>query len=340
MAPTSPLTVSTLLPHEGSLGSSTTPLILSAGTGAIRATIVTLAVSGVLGFIAITVWILKPRSRPPPLPPTQPLAHYRQREYEYLPQPYLPYKSMGLDQNGPDENEKASLGSLRMPSFRTIDSCCSGSSTDWSAFGSTVYPVALVNPSCPSWVGPRSDECVSTGEYVSTTRLARSSSLPMSVSRSRHELSRKHSMGSSRIISTHASTRPASIIRGAPHRPHNNIEIVLPAPLSPQLQNRMTKNPSAIQSDGQPPDYRCPISDRWMQAFIRTSRPPANQASERGRSRCSGSGEDLPPTAFDPNLLAWRTPQFPHNPMTINADILESSYRTLETDKVLSWSGH
>jgi hypothetical protein len=315
MAPTPSQTVSTLLPHEGSLGSSTAPFL--AGTGAV--TFIALAVFGVLGFIAIPVLILKLRSRIfPPLPPTQPLAHYRPRESEYLPQPY---KFMGFDQNSHDGNEKASLGPLRMPSFRTIDSCRSRPSTDWSAFGSTIHPIA---PPCPSWAEPQSDEhLVSTGEYISTTRLLRSSSLPMSVSRSRHKLSRQYSMGSSRIVSTHTSTRPASIIRGAPHRPHNNIKLVFPAPLSPQLQNRMTKNPSAIQIDGQPPDHSYPTSDRWMQAFIRTWHPPVNEASEDSspkRFRCSGSAEEaLPPTAFDPNLLAWRIPQLPHNPRTITA---------------------
>ena len=49
--------------------------------------------------------------------------------------------------------------------------------------------------------------------------------------------SRVISTASMQSTFTHASTRPVSVIRGAPHSALSNIQIVLPAPLAPQLQN-------------------------------------------------------------------------------------------------------
>ena len=56
--------------------------------------------------------------------------------------------------------------------------------------------------------------------------------------------SRVISTASMQSAFTHASTRPVSVIRGAPHSALSNIQIVLPAPLAPQLQNYMVTIPS------------------------------------------------------------------------------------------------
>ncbi|KAF9786087.1 hypothetical protein BJ322DRAFT_766821 [Thelephora terrestris] len=314
MAPTSARTVGTLLPHGGSLDSPSVPFLLSTGMGAVTVTVIALAVPCVLGTIAILVLLLRsPGSKPSPLPSTQPLAYHRKRESKCLPRPYFPHKSIGFDEESLNGNEKASLGPLRMPSFRTIDSSRSGNSTDESVVGSTIHPIPVISPPCPVLVISHSDDHVPTDKgYISTTRLARSSSLSRSASNSRHDLSRKPSTVSSRILSTYSSTGSTSTIRGAPHRPHNNIKIVLPTPLTPQAT---TKNRSEIHRNKRSPDPGWPISDQWMQTFISSWRSSANGISERGSFleglRRLGSEEDLRPAVpFDSYLSTWKTSQF------------------------------
>lgn len=264
MAPA--LAVGTLLPPRGTLGTFSAPFLLDDGTGAVKTSIIVFAIFGILCSVTILVLILRRRSKSP-LPPVQPLAHYRERELKYLPRPYLPHKSMGFDDH--NWNEKVSLEPLRMPSFRSIDSSSTPSSACRSVPGSHTPPTVVAALSYPSSVEPQSDEPASTAQkYISTARLARSSSL--SRSRSRHDFSRKLSTISARTTSTHISMRSLGVTRGAPHCSYNNIEIVLPVPLAPQLKHLMTRNPSAIQSNRQWPVR--PISDGWMGAT--TSWPP------------------------------------------------------------------
>jgi hypothetical protein len=183
--------------------------------------------------MTLPVFILRRHPKFPPLPPAQPLAHYMGRGSGHLPQPYLPHKSMESDQDSHNLSEKASLVPLCILNFRSIDSSSTPSFTYRPAFGPPTPATTAAKSPCPLSVESQSDGHASTTElHTTTTRLARSSSL--SRSRSRRNLSRKPSTAiSNRTVSTHM--RSMNTIRGAPHCSHNNIDIVIPAPLAPQL---------------------------------------------------------------------------------------------------------
>ena len=261
MAPTPAQATSSRLPQDGTLAPSTAQFHIGGGTGAIKGVIIVFAILGILAVIAIPVFILKRRSKSPPLPPTQPLAHYREREAKCLPQPYLPHKE--LDQGSKSGSKEGSLGPVRMSSVRTTDSSQSRP-TYGSSSCSSAPLTTFVNASCPLSVNSQSDEQASPSKgYVSTAQLARSSSLSRSRSWSRHELTRESSMSMvdlTRTVSTRTSSRSVSTIRGAPHHPQNNVEIVLPAPLAPQLRDHI----SAIRGYGHLPERGGLISDQWM----------------------------------------------------------------------------
>ena len=77
-------------------------------------------------------------------------------------------------------------------------------------------------------------------------------------------------MTSTRSTSTYVSTRSINTIRGAPHSPYSNIQIILPVPLAPQLRNHMIENPSVIQWGGGSLEQGS-ITDRWVTTPIRTT---------------------------------------------------------------------
>lgn len=302
MAPTPAQATSSLLPQKGTLDSSSAQLPIDGGTGAIKVTIIVSTIFGILGVIAVFVFILKRRPKSPPFPPIQPLAHYREREAKYSPQPYLPHKE--LDKGSKNGSEEGSLGPVRMSSIRTTDSSRSRP-TYVLPSDSSVPLTPPADASRPLSVNSQSYERVSPSqEYVSTTQLARSSSL--SRSRSRHELTRKPSTSTvlTRTVSTHTSSRSVDTIRGAPHYPHNNIEIVLPTPLAPQLRDHMTGNPSAIQGSGDLPERGGLISDRWMATLISATPwcPFTDQSLFEGDSSPKRSTQPCFDTA---NQLGW-----------------------------------
>ena len=263
--------VSTLLPHGGTLDPSSASSLLGIGTGAIKVSIIVFTIFGILGLITLLVLILGRHPKSPPLPPVQPLAYHRERESKYLSQPYLLH----------NRSEKASWASLRMPSIGSMDSAssCSPSSTCHSASSFPTLPTTCATSPYPLSVESQSDEC------PSTIHLARLRSRP------REDLSRKSSTTWTRTASTRVSMRSMNTIRGAPHRSSNDIEIVLPVPLAPQLQNHMTENLSAFQGNGWLERGR-PISDRWMAALITTTFGVRDAPPKRLRRLGSGSQDD------------------------------------------------
>ena len=254
-----------VLPSGGLLHSSATPPLLDNGVNVIKLTkpvIIVIVVLGLVGSFIIVVLLFRRLLRPKssPFPPKQPLAHHREREFKYLPHPYFPRKSMILDQVDRYESDMVSMRPSRMPSFRTVDSSITSSSSYHSSW----------NPTLPQnyWPGQLSVESDSdyhvsaTQHHVFTTCLAR----PIPLSRSRQQISWKGSVASTRSI----SMRSVNTIRGTPHSPYSNIQIVLPTPLAPQLRDHMIANPSAIQSSGGLLEQGG-ITDRWMTAPMRTA---------------------------------------------------------------------
>lgn len=257
---------SPLLPHNGTLGPSSAPFLLDDDMGFVKPFIIVFAVFCILGLVTIPILIFRIHQKSPPFPPIQPLAHYRERESKYLPQPYLPHESMGPDWVSNTGSERVALEPRHIQRFRSMESTSPPSSVE-------------------SYLG---EHACAAQQYISTTRLARSSSL--SRPRPRHDISRKSSTSSTRTTSTHASMRSMNVIRGAPHSPLNDIEIVLPVPLAPQLQSYMIEDPSTTRRGS-------PICDLWMAALISTTSWPSDtdQAlsagdTSRKRQSCSSSG--------------------------------------------------
>lgn len=256
-----------MLPHGGSLDSATKSYILDNGVGVAKLSkpvIIVIAVSGIVGSFIGLVFLFKCFLRPkfPPLPPKQPLANRRETSM-YLPRPYLLGKNMELDRISRYGSEKSSLRLSRMQSFRTADSSVILSSSYRASWISTL---PKNNDTC--WPGQlsaesNSDEYVSTTQcYPSTTSLAHSASIP----RSRQQLYCGSSMGSARSV----SMRSANTTCRAPHSPYSDVEVVLPAPLAPRLQDHMIVNPPTVQGGGAWLE-KDDISDRWMAASIRTT---------------------------------------------------------------------
>lgn len=255
--------------------------------------IIVIAVSGFVGCLVILFLVSRCRRRPKsaPLPPIQPLAHHREKELNHLPHPRIPRTSVGLTKVG---HYGSDTSLLKPPSFQTDESQGTPSSSHHS---SSVHPSSSTNltyQSSPLSVESQSDEPPSiTQQYVSTTRPARSTSR----TRPKQPRSRINSTASTHSNSAQTSTRSPNNIRGAPHSTLSNVQIVLPTPLAPQLQNHMVTTPSAIRNYDDPAE-RGGIADGWTPTPSRTTSSRRSnfnqdlltQDASRGRKTNSGSG--------------------------------------------------
>jgi hypothetical protein len=208
--------------------------------------IVVIAVCGLVGCILILFLIFRYCRRPEsaPLPPIQPLAHHREKDSNYLPHPLTFRNSLGPNQLGAYESDASLLRASAKPSFQTGGSDGTPSSSSHSF--STPSPQTNVTFQ-PSTRSTDEEQTLNTQQYVSTNRQARS------VSRgARRPRSRVISVASTNTVFTQVSPRPTSIIRGAPHSALSNVQIVLPAPLAPQLQNNFVTNPLTVETYSNP----------------------------------------------------------------------------------------
>ena len=165
-----------------------------------------------------------------------------------------------------------------MPSFQT-DRSSGTLSSSYRSF--PIPPSPPTNVFYPSGLPSASSH---SDEHASVTYPR-----PASQYRSRLHLSHKNSTSSMCSTFTYASTRSANTIRGAPHSPHSDIQIILPTPLAPQLQNHMVVSLQQLRLS----EFSCESCgvlagqggtsvDRWMAAPSRTTshrslrpRPPS-----------------------------------------------------------------
>ena len=250
--------------------------------------IIIIAVSGLVGSIVVLFLILRCCRRPKstPLPPIQSLAHHREKELNYLPHPRIPRNSGGLSQLGPYGSDTSLLKPSRKPSFQTDESHGTPSSSHHSFLVPPSPPINVTYYPSPLSVEPHSDEPASIAQqYVPTTRLAHSASR----ARLKPSQSRTTSVASTHSTPTHVSTRSLSAVRGAPHSTLGNVQIVLPTPLAPQLQNHMVAHPSATGSYEEFVD-RGAVADRWTAAPGRTTSWRPNSDAPHRRKTNPNSG--------------------------------------------------
>ena len=284
MAPHRVRAPSSILPAGGQLEPYTTPPPLKNEVGTVklsRALIAVIVVLGFVGLLIVLTHLFKCIFRPKrlPLPSKQPPALYDEKESKYLPHPYFPGENTGFDQvNNCGGNTSLSRPD-RMSSFRTVDSSATQSS------GDHLSSMATLHGNVARWPGQSSVES-NSDEHISAAQFYTSTTLPVrsvSPSRSRQQLSREGSSASTHNGSTHVSTRSGNTNR-TPHSPYSNVQIVLPTPLAPQLQDHMIVNPSVVQNDGRFLGHG-DITDRWMGAPTRTT-------SRRSGSDQNISGDD------------------------------------------------
>lgn len=254
--------------------------------------IIVIAVSGLVGCIVILFLVFRCCRRPKstPLPPIQPLAHHREKELNHLPHPRVPHISVGLTQPGRYGSDTSLLKPSREPSFQTDESLGVPSSSHHSLLVPPSPSTNATHHSSPLSAESQSDGPSSiTHQYLPTTRPARSTSR----TRSRQPRSRMNSTVSTHSNTAQTSTRSPNAIRGAPHSTLSNVQIVLPTPLAPQLQNHMVTTPSVVGNHEDPVE-RGGIADGWTPTPSRTTSRRSNanltQDASRGRKTSSGSG--------------------------------------------------
>jgi hypothetical protein len=236
--------------------------------------IIIIAISASVGGLLLTVliWrILSRLSRPKsaPLPPRQSLVHHRELQLAA----FTEYKDASVPKilaNG-SETDEATLDSsygvqLHPPSPQ---------------FFSSRTPPSGSSSSLPS---SNDDSAPSSGDATPPTQFSRSASPSQS---SRRPMNR--SGPRPRPLSTF-STSSRQSIRAAPHAPHSNVQIVLPAPLArslyeedtasdgPLLQRTLTRNSTYSVRDS----WRRSLADSWIlvgQDCLPNSEPVEQQYS-------------------------------------------------------------
>ena len=236
--------------------------------------IIIIATSGFVGCVVIlfVIWRCCRRPKSTPLPPIQPLAHHREKEFDYIHRPRIPHGGVGLGQLGGCGSDTSLLKPSHRPSF---ESNGAPSSNHHSFL--TPPQTDVTSQSNLQSVESHSDGPSSVNQqYLSTTRLAHSAS------RSRL---RSHASSVVSLHSTaHTSTRSLNVIRGGHHSSLSNVQIVLPTPLAPQLQTHMVANPAVAGSHAGLTE-RGAIADGWTTTPGRTTFGRANSHQDRNTFR-------------------------------------------------------
>nr|GAT47902.1 predicted protein [Mycena chlorophos] len=258
-----------------------------------RTLIIIIAASAGAGLL-LSIFVLYRCLRRPqpvvPLPPKQELAHYRSTHT--LPAWHdpaklsTPHSAFGGSRSSlfPPDSRGGSPSPLRHASFNTSES-----PSDELVFDAPLA-VPLEMPHLPFHNGSSSNTSLATST-AETDSPPLPSATDSSFSRSRRSR-RPLSVGSSSGVSRR------STIRGAPHAPHNNIQIVLPTPLAFNDIH-----------DPRPHQQRYSTVDQWAPAAVRS------EPGERLRERPSSASGKQPRRSSSQSSLARRGPSSPVPPV-------------------------
>ena len=262
-----------------------------------HATIIIIAVSASLGAILVTLlclyflsrWSRSHRSAP--LPPRQDLVHEREQQLaaftEHLntsvPRIFLDARPSAL---GARESSNASL----IPHVDNLSPNnpyrVSFYDTDDGTEGQSHAHVNPLQPPTPRFSARHSSNSTSSTSLPSssdhlseptTPAVKRSSSSSPSQSQRRpnpRPRPRPFSVASNATSHTGITVRSRSSMRGAPHAPHVNVQIVLPAPLAPDLYppavdelGRRSLVPDTAYND----TWRSSLADKWISVGQQTN---------------------------------------------------------------------
>lgn len=186
------------------------------------------------------------------------------------------------------------------PTFTLSDSAHTSMTSMASSTGSippVVDPSSFTNPtdtmSSTSHNPPPSSSQILTDRGLGSPSARRSRSNPRSLS---HPRSRPVSM-SSFSGTTHSvfTQRSGSVIRGAPHAPYSGVQIVLPAPLAPQVYPYMQPlaegSTTSLRLDGLPDTGRSStFVDQWINIGSLQSNDQSLQEAGNSRRRRDSAG--------------------------------------------------
>ncbi|KAI0067888.1 hypothetical protein BV25DRAFT_1987540 [Artomyces pyxidatus] len=276
-------------------------------------TIIIIAVAASVGgaVVVLVLWRVLSRSsrrrNAAPLPPVQPLAHHREHQLAAFEEhkiassrPQTWFDDQAFPPYRHDSNAsllprpRDSSGPSREPSFRTQETAHTFTAEE------PARPLPLPNPSyiVPSPQPSSSSTSLSSAAEhggpsppTPATPFSASASSSSSIHPRSRSASRPFSMLSTSTTNTGTTTRSRTPIRGAPHAPHSNVQIVLPAPLAPELYPHMVTEDargrrifSGVDS-AQRASWGGGITDRWVPVGYGASEPPPVPQVRRQASR-------------------------------------------------------
>ena len=282
-------------------------------------TIIIIAVSVSVGVLLLTVLIwrifsrlLRPRSAP--LPPRQALVHQRELQLAAFTE-FTEHKNASVPNILPDSSESALLPNVRDWSVNTSNRASSYTpeTDDGAEVGLNLHPPA------PNFFPPRINHSTSSSTSLpsSNDNSAPSSDItspptppdPFSTSISTtqsfrrikaHSAQRPRPSSMVSLGTSHMTIRSRPSVRAAPHAPHSNVQIVLPAPLAPNLYERTTGEGPRVPSpfarhSTYSESWRRSLADTWIsvgQNGFPEPEPSESQHSHEsveGRSRLTRS---------------------------------------------------
>jgi len=226
--------------------------------GLSHTTVLVIAISASVGglLLILVLWFIlsrrSARSRSVPLPQRQALVHQRERQLVA----FTEHQNASLPKLLPDDRSRPPSVKYVGDSLR--DTSHAASSSNYEVDERTAPPSFFegpLHPPIPPFLTPRTPPNASSTSLPlpygrSTSSLdgnlppdtispSPNQSLKRAANRSRSRR-RPLSMGSFGTSQTTATVRSRSSTRAAPHAPHSNIQIVLPAPLAPNLYERLS----------------------------------------------------------------------------------------------------
>jgi hypothetical protein len=283
------------------------------GRGLSPVLIIIIALSALLGGLLLTIffWRILSRLRRPksaPFPPRQALVHQRELQLAA----FTEHKNASEPQLAPDDVSSA-------PASQGSDSALLPNARDWSANTpnrASTYThetdegaeVGLhLHPPSPQFFLSRTPNSVSSSSLPSTNDNSSPSSgaatppTPVSTSPSPNQSFRRKIDRSGQprptsmvTIGTHMTARSRQSVRAAPHAPHSNVQIVLPAPLAPNLYEGTANEDSrvprqSVRNSAHSDSWRRSLVDTWISVGQHEPEPMESRESMERRSRLTRS---------------------------------------------------